>query len=419
MDHKSTMRPAAVGQSGQPRLIRPVFERQFNLSRARILWGSLIRIVALSPIVLAGACASIVSDNDSTTYIATEPQNARCELQGNKFKRVVDTPANISLPADAAPISVICEAEGFRQTSKDMDTSADGWIVGNILFGGIVGIAIDAARGAGQKYPEEFTVVLEPGSFESLGARDAWYDARRQEINEEWDEVTRTIDNECNRNMKELCTKKKADAEKVRAQELEALEQRRKTAVVSIPDGNSNPQALNGSRSTTKEMTRMEVPLGEPGAEQVAKAIADSETGVLVAGKKAPDAPGLSFDDIEPHSSGAVAKATPETTQGPGEKWIFEIMEGQSRSSADRQIVSIVDNKFSVNVSTNGWRGNISGEIDYLGNLAGTGTIKRMGYTPRAFEFSASQSNGAFHTSVVIDAQSGSVTTITINLTRG
>ena len=114
-----------------------------------------------------------------------------------------------------------------------------------------------------------------------------------------------------------------------------------------------------------------------------------------------------------------VAKAAPEITQEPGEKWVFEIMEGQSPSSADRQIVSIVDNKFSVNVSTNGWRGNISGEIDHLGNLAGTGTIRRMGSTPRTFEFSASQSNGAFHTSVVIDAQSGSVTTITINLTRG
>ncbi len=117
-------------------------------------------------------------------------------------------------------------------------------------------------------------------------------------------------------------------------------------------------------------------------------------------------------------SSGTVAIAAPEITQEPGEKWVFEIMEGQSPSSADRQIVWIVDSKLSVNVSTNGWRGNISGEIDHLGNLAGTGTIKRMGYTPRTFEFSASQSNGAFHTSVVIDAQSGSVTTITIELAR-
>jgi hypothetical protein len=114
----------------------------------------------------------------------------------------------------------------------------------------------------------------------------------------------------------------------------------------------------------------------------------------------------------------AEVKATPETTQGPGEIWIFKIMEGQSPYSADRQVIAIVDNRFSVNVSTNGWRGNISGEIDHLGNLAGTGTIRRMGSTPRTFEFSASQSNGTFRTSIVIAAQSGSVTTITIELAR-
>ncbi len=140
---------------------------------------------------------------------------------------MVNTPTSISLPADAAPITVICEADGFRQTSTDMDTSTDGWIMGNLIFGGLIGVVIDAARGAGQKFPANLTVVLEPGSFENLAARDAWYDARRQEIEEQWDEVIETIEHECNRNMQELCTQKKEDAEEVRAGELEALEQRR------------------------------------------------------------------------------------------------------------------------------------------------------------------------------------------------
>lgn len=226
----------------------------------------------MSPILLAAACASIVSDDDTTTYIATEPENARCELQGDSFNRVVNTPASISLPADAAPITVVCEAEGFRQTSLDMDTSADGWIMGNIIFGGLIGVAIDAARGAGQKYPAELTVILEPGSFESLAARDAWYDARGQEINDQWNQALKTIDNECNRNMKELCAEKKNDAEKLRAEELEALEQRRRTAVVSMPEGKASPQTLDGSKSDTEETTGAEPPSGQSGAAQVAGA---------------------------------------------------------------------------------------------------------------------------------------------------
>jgi hypothetical protein len=311
--------------------------------------------VALSPIVLASACASIVSDNDSTTYIATEPKNAQCELQGSGFRREVATPASISLPADAAPISVTCEAAGFRQTSKDMDTSADGWIVGNILFGGIVGIAIDAARGAGQKYPEEFTVVLEPGSFESLSARDAWYDARRQEINEEWDEVARTIDNECSRNMKELCIEKKADAEDVRAQELEALEQRQKTAVVGIPDGNSNPQALNDSQGTTDEIAGLE-PLPDQGHSD---APAVSSTGAVDASStRADPPPTLPFDGV----------------------WILEVRNGGER---DRVQTLVTNGRFSANFSANGWRGQLSGEINEFGTLTGNGTATKMAWGSR------------------------------------
>lgn len=62
----------------------------------------------------------------------------------------------------------------------------DGWIIGNILLGGLVGVAIDAARGAGQKFPPQVTVVLEPARYESAAARDAWYASRRAEIEENW-----------------------------------------------------------------------------------------------------------------------------------------------------------------------------------------------------------------------------------------
>jgi hypothetical protein len=256
MQPKTKMGDSQAGQAIGPQHDRAIHQRQSRPSPVRSLGRSFARIAHLSPILLAAACASIVSDDDTTTYIATEPENARCELQGDGFNRVVNTPASLSLPSDAAPITVVCGAEGFRQTSKDMDTSADGWILGNLIFGGLVGVAIDAARGAGQKFPAELTVVLEPESFESLAARDAWYDTRGREIDEEWDGVLKTIDNECNRNMKELCAEKKDDAEKTRAEELEALEQRRSTAVVGEPDANAGPQTLNGSESGTEEPAR-------------------------------------------------------------------------------------------------------------------------------------------------------------------
>ena len=101
------------------------------------------------------------------------------------------------------------------------------------LFGGLIGVAVDAARGAGQKFPSEMTVVLEPEAFDSPEARDEWYQQRRQIIEGEWGEAIETIDSQCSRSMKDLCTEKKNEAESLRDEELDALEQRRLSAVVA------------------------------------------------------------------------------------------------------------------------------------------------------------------------------------------
>lgn len=178
------------------------------------------------------ACASIVSDNDSTTYISTEPEQARCELHGQDFKRVVQTPDSITLPAEAAPITVACDAEGYRTTTATLDTSMDGWIVGNLLFGGVIGLAIDAARGAGQKYPPQMALVLDPESFDSNAARDAWYTRRRAELEQKWGAALDEAKRRCNRDQTELCNKRRAKIEEARDKALSELERKRTSAQV-------------------------------------------------------------------------------------------------------------------------------------------------------------------------------------------
>lgn len=130
----------------------------------------------------------------------------------------------------------------------------------------------------------------------------------------------------------------------------------------------------------------------------------------------------ISWETLEPDDPENPNTKYSVTPEGAGfsfdGKWIHEVLEEPSWSSGDRQVVRLVGNRFAVNVSTNGWRGIISGEIDQLGNLEGTGTLKRMGHTARTFKFSARQSNGSFHSNTTITAQSGSVTTITIKLAR-
>ena len=136
-------------------------------------------LAVVASVFLSG-CASIVSDNDWNTYLQTDPEKARCQLNGRDFNRTVDTPSNITLPSSAAPLTVTCQADGYKQETQTLDTSIDGWIFGNVLIGGLIGVAVDAVRDAGEKYPPQMTVVLEPNSFPTAEVRDAWYERRRR-----------------------------------------------------------------------------------------------------------------------------------------------------------------------------------------------------------------------------------------------
>jgi hypothetical protein len=182
------------------------------------------------------ACASVVSDDKSTTYIETDPENARCELHGQDFKRVINTPNSINLPAEAAPITIACKAPGYATTTEPLDTKIDGWIFGNILLGGGIGILIDLARGAGQKYPPRVTVILQPETFASTSARDEWFDSRRTTIEKFWEKQIAAASN-CSgateSNTGASCGSAIAEAKTRRDEEIKQLEEKRMRARVS------------------------------------------------------------------------------------------------------------------------------------------------------------------------------------------
>jgi len=149
---------------------------------------------------------------------------------------VLETPNSLTLPAVAAPIAVACSAEGYRTTTATLDTSAHGWGVGNALFGllgGPIGLIIDASRGAGQTCPPQFNIILDPASFATDADRDAWYDARRAEVEASWAQVIEEVQQSCGRNnARTSCQGSMAAVEKKRDEEIAAIEQRRDTASI-------------------------------------------------------------------------------------------------------------------------------------------------------------------------------------------
>ncbi len=199
----------------------------------------MVRKHRLLPVLALGlalpGCASIVSDNNSGTYIETDPEKARCELHGQDFTRVVETPNSVMLPSSAAPVTIACKAEGFKNTTAVLDTKLDGWIFGNLLFGGIIGVAVDAARGAGQKFPPRFSLVLEPERFNSLTDRDLYYDGRRKAVEDKWTRIVADLQTQCgsgNEAGRPDCSQRQEQAKTERDKEVTQIEDKRAKAKV-------------------------------------------------------------------------------------------------------------------------------------------------------------------------------------------
>ena len=190
--------------------------------------------VAVTAALLSG-CATVVSDNDTKTHIATKPELASCELTGEDFRLVIKSPGTVVLPSSAAPVTVACQTEGYKTTTDELDTSVDGWIFGNIILGGVIGAVIDGVRGAGMKYPEEILIILEPESFAGEAARDEFYDSRIADAEKEWERLFEKFEAQCSRRA-ELqphdCDKRLEKMRSDRDKEVAEIEERRSGAVV-------------------------------------------------------------------------------------------------------------------------------------------------------------------------------------------
>ncbi len=117
----------------------------------------------LLALLLCCSCASIISESVYPVALCSSPAGAKYELK-NKYGLTISagrTPAVVSLDASngffsRAHYQFFCYSEdGKTVTQMPINASLDGWYVGNILFGGLIGcLIVDPATGAMWKLPE-------------------------------------------------------------------------------------------------------------------------------------------------------------------------------------------------------------------------------------------------------------------------
>jgi hypothetical protein len=117
-----------------------------------------------------GGCATILSGDSQSVTIKSTPSGAAFTVvtpAGEEIDHGV-TPQTLRLKRgggyfQAANLRVLMQKEGYAACEKKIDQSLNPMYVGNIIFGGLIGLVIvDPISGAMFSYPNEVNVTLPP-----------------------------------------------------------------------------------------------------------------------------------------------------------------------------------------------------------------------------------------------------------------
>lgn len=124
------------------------------------------KIVAITAMTaLLPACSTIVNgSNQSVAFNTSDVQGASCGLTGGSelaVNKKFTSPAEVQVPRSKKALQLECSKTGYKTASKVVHSKIEATMGGNLLVGGIVGGAVDAATGAMYKYPETVVLMME------------------------------------------------------------------------------------------------------------------------------------------------------------------------------------------------------------------------------------------------------------------
>ncbi len=124
----------------------------------RTAWMALLGAFALA------ACATITKGTTQVVAVNTPGvAGATCTLSSSAIgSRVIVTPGTTSLEKSQESIAVRCTKECYVDGGGVIASNMEGMTAGNIILGGVIGLGVDAASGAMNKYTPEIQVVMSP-----------------------------------------------------------------------------------------------------------------------------------------------------------------------------------------------------------------------------------------------------------------
>ena len=122
--------------------------------------GHLRRTVSLALVAaVVSGCASIIHGSRQDIRVTSNPSGAVVRVNLNNI--ATTTPGVLNLNRKEIGYVLTFEKEGYKPVEVSLRRTIGGWLFGNIIFGGIIGIVIDFASGSAYKLtPSEVEVAL-------------------------------------------------------------------------------------------------------------------------------------------------------------------------------------------------------------------------------------------------------------------
>lgn len=193
-----------------------------------------IVVLAAAATMLTTGCATLTKGASQTITVNTDPTGATCTLSrdGKTVAVVNPTPGSIPVEKASGTISLICKKTGYHDSAGALASEFQAMTFGNILFGGLIGLAVDAASGAMNQYPDMVTLTLIPEEFPTAAARDAFFDGMKAVLSRESAEVKERISKVCR---PDNCATELAAADAGTQAKMAEIEQKRLLARVREP----------------------------------------------------------------------------------------------------------------------------------------------------------------------------------------
>ena len=122
----------------------------------------LVAAVVLAVTALLSGCASLLEEDTQEVNVrfmcAEKHLVATCDLKNDKGRWRLSTPGKATVINDTSQLEISCKAPFIPSFTVSVMPMPSMGMLGNLLFGGVVGAAVDVYNNSGMKYPENIDI---------------------------------------------------------------------------------------------------------------------------------------------------------------------------------------------------------------------------------------------------------------------